>query len=109
MNKKMRTGGWTRRRVLASAAGGMALAATAGLSMPAIAQPRKLTYWGGLVLSDTAHKLLIHAVTAWGATNMVETEVVLKNVRINVIFRLAAAILPCPRISAIPKRPYSPI
>jgi multiple sugar transport system substrate-binding protein len=66
--------GWTRRRVLASAAGGVALAAAGAFPMPAIAQSKKLTYWGGLVLSDTAHKLLIDAVTAWGAANNVETE-----------------------------------
>lgn len=83
--------GWTRRRVLASAAGGVALAAASGFPMPAIGQTRKLTYWGGLVLSDIAHKLLTNSVTAWGAANGVETEVVLINVN-EITQKVSAAI-----------------
>jgi multiple sugar transport system substrate-binding protein len=70
---------WSRRRVLATAASGVALAAATGLPMPAIAQSRKLTYWGGLIFSDDANKLLSDTITAWGAANGVETEVVMIN------------------------------
>ena len=91
MNETLNKTGWTRRRVLASAAGGVALAAAGAFPMPAIAQSKKLTYWGGLVLSDTAHKLLIDAVTAWGAANNVETEVVLINVN-EITQKVSAAI-----------------
>lgn len=71
--------GWSRRRVLATAASGAALAAASGFPMPAIAQSRKLTYWGGLIFSEEANKLLAETITAWGAANGVETEVVMIN------------------------------
>jgi len=70
---------WSRRKVLATAASGVALAAAAGFPMPAIAQGRKLTYWGGLIFSDEANKLLTDTINAWGAANGVETEVVMIN------------------------------
>lgn len=70
---------WSRRKVLATAASGVALAAASGFSMPAIAQGRKLTYWGGLIFSDEANKLLTDTINAWGAANGVETEVVMIN------------------------------
>ena len=70
---------WSRRRVLATAASGVALAAASGFPMPAIAQGKKLTYWGGLIFSDDANKLLSDTITAWGAANGVETEVVMIN------------------------------
>lgn len=71
--------GWSRRRVLATAASGVALAAASGFPMPAIAQGKKLTYWGGLIFSDDANKLLTDTINAWGAANGVETEVVMIN------------------------------
>jgi len=70
---------WSRRKVLATAASGVALAAASGFPMPAIAQGRKLTYWGGLIFSDEANKLLTDTINAWGAANGVETEVVMIN------------------------------
>ena len=82
--------GLTRRQLMAGA-GGLALAAASGFPMPAIAQTRKLTYWGGLVLSDIAHQLLIGAVTDWGKANGVETEVVLINVN-EITQKVSAAI-----------------
>ncbi len=74
----------TRRRVLAStAAGAAALAFGGGLAAPAIAQTAKvggkLTYWGGLIFSDAANKLLADTINAWGKENGVETEVVMIN------------------------------
>lgn len=70
---------WSRRKVLTTAASGVALAAASGLPMPAIAQARKLTYWGGLIFSDEANQLLTDTITAWGQANGVETEVVMIN------------------------------
>lgn len=70
---------WSRRRVLATAASGVALAAASGFPMPAIAQGKKLTYWGGLIFSDDANKLLVDTINAWGAANGVATEVVMIN------------------------------
>lgn len=78
-NTKAPARGWSRRRVLATAASGAALAAAGGLAMPAIGQTRKLTYWGGLIFSDEANKLLTDTIMAWGAANGVETEVVMIN------------------------------
>lgn len=74
-----RAGSWTRRRVLGTAAGGLALAAGGTLFTPALAQSKKLTYWGGLIFSDEANKLLTDTIMAWGAANGVETEVVMIN------------------------------
>lgn len=70
---------WSRRRVLATAASGIALAAASGFPMPAIAQSKKLTYWGGLIFSDDANKLLSDTINAWGEANGVSTEVVMIN------------------------------
>lgn len=82
---------WSRRRLLTTAASGVALAAASSFPMPAIGQTRKLTYWGGLVLSDIAHKLLTDQVTEWGVANGVETEVVLINVN-EITQKVSAAI-----------------
>lgn len=71
--------GWSRRKVLGAAASVGALAASGALFTPAIAQQRKLTYWGGLIFSDDANKLLTDTINAWGAANGVETEVVMIN------------------------------
>lgn len=73
------TGSWTRRRVLGTAAGGLALAASGPLFTPALAQSKKLVYWGGLIFSDEANTLLSDTIMAWGAANGVETEVVMIN------------------------------
>jgi ABC-type glycerol-3-phosphate transport system substrate-binding protein len=70
---------WSRRRVLTTAASGLALAAASGFPMPAIAQSKKLTYWGGLIFSEDANKLLSDTIMAWGAANGVATEVVMIN------------------------------
>jgi ABC-type glycerol-3-phosphate transport system substrate-binding protein len=74
-----KTTGWSRRRVLTTAASGLALAAASGFPMPAIAQGKKLTYWGGLIFSDDANKLLSDTIMAWGAANGIATEVVMIN------------------------------
>jgi len=71
--------GWSRRRVLKTAASGLALTAASSFPMPAIAQGKKLTYWGGLIFSDDANKLLTDTINAWGAANGVATEVVMIN------------------------------
>ena len=77
-------GHWTRRRVLSTTAG-VAAVAVAGGSRSALAAPyvlkkgTKLTYWGGLIFSDDANKLLVETINAWGAANGVETEVVMIN------------------------------
>ncbi len=74
---------WTRRRVLSTTAGVGAAALGAGRS--ALAAPyvlkkgSKLTYWGGLIFSDVANKLLVDEVNAWGAANGIQTEVVMIN------------------------------
>lgn len=91
MTETKTTKGWSRRKVLATAASGVALAAAGTFPMPAIAQSKKLTYWGGLVLNDTAHKLLIDNVTSWGKENGIETEVVLINVN-EITQKVSAAI-----------------
>lgn len=70
---------WSRRKLLGTAASGLALAAAGGFPMPAIAQGKKLTYWGGLIFSDDANKLLVDTINAWGAANGVATEVVMIN------------------------------
>ncbi len=71
---------WTRRRVLgAAAASTAAIALGAGLAAPARAQDKKLTYWGGLIFSDDANKLLSDTINDWGAKNGVATEVVMIN------------------------------
>lgn len=74
---------WTRRRVLSTTAGVGAVALGAGRS--ALAAPyvlkkgSRLTYWGGLIFSDVANKLLVDEINAWGAANGIETEVVMIN------------------------------
>jgi ABC-type glycerol-3-phosphate transport system substrate-binding protein len=79
MTDKFSSSAWSRRRVLKTAASGIALAAASGLAMPAIGQSRKLVYWGGLIFSEEANNLLVETINAWGAANGVETEVVMIN------------------------------
>ena len=88
MNNKT---GWSRRRVLTTAASGVALAAASIFPMPAIGQTRKLTYWSGIVLSEVAHDLLRQHVADWGAANGVETEVEFVNVN-EITQRVSAAV-----------------
>jgi multiple sugar transport system substrate-binding protein len=71
--------GWSRRRVLSTAASGLAVAVASSFPMPAIAQSRKLTYWGGLIFSDEANQILTDAINKWGADNGIQTEVVMIN------------------------------
>jgi hypothetical protein len=77
--KAMAAEPWTRRKVLGAAASGIALAAAGAMTGPAEAQSKKLTYWGGLIFSDDANKLLTDTINDWGAKNGVATEVVMIN------------------------------
>ena len=76
-------GSWTRRSFLHAAVGTVALG-TKGLS-GAVAAPyvlqkgSKVTFWGGLIFSDKANKLLQEAVKTWGDQNGITTEVVMIN------------------------------
>jgi multiple sugar transport system substrate-binding protein len=50
------------------------------LAAPAVIERgSKLTYWGGLIFSDQANKLLVDTIHKWGAGNGVHTEVVMIN------------------------------
>lgn len=86
---------WTRRHVMA-AASVVALAIAAG-GAPALAQEEKpfagtkLTFWGGLIFSEAANKLLVEAVEAWGEANGVETDVVMINQN-EMVQKLSAAV-----------------
>ena len=74
---------WTRRRVLGASLAGAALLGTSrfttSLAAPAIQKGSKLTFWGGLIFSDAANKLLADTVNKWGADNGVTTDVVMIN------------------------------
>lgn len=70
--------GWTRRQALGGAIGA-ALAARPALSAPALVKGSKLTFWGGLIFSDKANKLLADTVRKWGADNGIQAEVVMIN------------------------------
>jgi multiple sugar transport system substrate-binding protein len=89
-------GNWPRRHLLGASVGGMAAALGGGRLQPALAAPAvlkgsKLTYWGGLIFSDKANKLLVERITRWGADNGVQTEVVMINQN-ETVQRLSAAI-----------------
>jgi multiple sugar transport system substrate-binding protein len=74
--------GWSRRRVLGASAGGIAAALAAGqgaLAAPAVLKGTRLTYWGGLIFSDKANRLLVDTITKWGSANGVRTDVVMIN------------------------------
>ena len=74
-----RQGSWTRRHVLGTAAAG-ALVGGRALAAPAVIKKgSKLTYWGGLIFSDAANKMLTDTINKWGADNGVTTEVVMIN------------------------------
>lgn len=75
---------WTRRGILGASLGAVAAATGAGtlrsaLAAPAITKGSKITYWGGLIFSDKANKLLVDTINKWGADNGVTTEVVMIN------------------------------
>ena len=77
-------GNWTWRRLLGASAGVIAAAVggaplRSALAAPAIMKGSKLTYWGGLIFSDEANKLLVDTINKWGADNGVDTEVVMIN------------------------------
>lgn len=68
--------------MLGAAAAGLAgagIGLRAGLAAPAVQRGTKLTYWGGLIFSDKANKLLVDTINKWGAANGVATEVVMIN------------------------------
>src|SRR5580658_3084166 len=75
---------WTRRTVLGTSAAAVATLAggrmRTALAAPAVIKKgSKLTYWGGLIFSDAANKLLTDTINKWGADNGVKTEVVMIN------------------------------
>ena len=79
-----RRGNWTRRRLLGASAGVIAgvvggASLRSALAAPAIMKGSKITYWGGLIFSDAANKLLVDTINKWGADNGVTTEVVMIN------------------------------
>jgi multiple sugar transport system substrate-binding protein len=69
------------------AAGG----ARSALAAPAVLKGTSLTFWGGLIFSDQANKLLTDEIKAWGAANGVRTEVVMINQN-ETVQKLSAAI-----------------
>ncbi len=72
--------GWTRREILATSAGAALGATSPALAAPAVVPGKAtLTYWGGLIFSDKANKLLVDTINAWGRANSVRTEVVMIN------------------------------
>ena len=75
------TKGWSRRHILkTSVAGAAALAAgRSALAQTALVKGSKLTYWGGLIFSEKANKLLVDAVNKWGADNGIQTECIMIN------------------------------
>ena len=86
--------GFTRRNMLiaASATTGLAvLPLRASLAAPAIIKGSSLTFWGGLIFSDAANRLLTEEITKWGAANGVRTEVVMINQN-ETVQRVSAAI-----------------
>ncbi len=70
----------TRRRIIqATLAGTTALATRSALAAPALVKGSKLTYWGGLIFSDKANKMLVETIKKWGADNGIQTDVVMIN------------------------------
>ncbi len=76
-------GSWTRRGFLHGAVGTVALGMkglSGAFAAPYVLQKgSKLTFWGGLIFSDKANKLLQEAVKTWGDQNGITTEVVMIN------------------------------
>jgi multiple sugar transport system substrate-binding protein len=72
--------GLTRRTVVATSAAAVFGAAHPSLAAPAIVKRgTTVTYWGGLIFSDKANKLLQSTIAAWGKANNVRTEAVMIN------------------------------
>lgn len=71
--------GLTRRQALVGTAAIAGLAARPALAAPALVKGSKLTFWGGLIFSDRANKLLVDTINKWGADNGIVTEVVMIN------------------------------
>lgn len=70
----------TRRALLAGTAAGVGIGlAGPGIAQPAVLRGTTLTYWGGLIFSDAANKLLVDTVNRWGQANGVRTDVVMIN------------------------------
>lgn len=78
-----RTGHPTRRRVLRASAAAATAASLGGaktaIGQTAVRRGTRLTYWGGLIFSDRANKLLVDTISKWGRDNGVTTEVVMVN------------------------------
>ena len=72
-------GPWRRRTVLGASLAAAASLSGRALAAPAVQRGTSLTYWGGLIFSDRANKLLVEEVNRWGAANGVRTEVVMVN------------------------------
>ncbi len=73
---------WSRRQTFGIPAAAAAFALGArdqARAAPAILKGSKLTFWGGLIFSDKANKLLVDEITRWGHANGVRTEVVMIN------------------------------
>ena len=76
----MANGHWTRRRMLGASAATAALAVgRRAIAQPAVRRGTRLTYWGGLIFSDRANRLLVETINKWGTDNGVTTEVVMVN------------------------------
>ena len=74
--------GFTRRRVLTTSLAGTAALATSSnraLAAPALVKGSKLTFWGGLIFSDKANKLLVETIRKWGVDNGIQADVVMIN------------------------------
>lgn len=73
-------GRWTRRQMLQTGwAATTVLGVRSALAAPALVKGSKLTYWGGLIFSDKANKLLAETIRKWGADNGIQTDVVMIN------------------------------
>lgn len=87
---------WSRRRLLGTSAGAAALVLGTGprpgaFAAPAVIRGSRLTYWGGLIFSDRANKLLTDEINRWSAENGVRTEVVMINQN-ETVQKLSAAV-----------------
>ncbi len=72
--------GWRRRGLLGGAVGAAVVLSTRStLAAPAVLKGTSLTFWGGLIFSDRANRLLTDEVNRWGAANGVRTDVVMVN------------------------------
>jgi len=65
--------------------------ATVPTTAPAAPAGGKFTYWGGLIFSDVANKMLVDRITQWGKEKGIEVEVVMINQN-ETVQRVSAAI-----------------